>query len=97
MKRFDQEIIKVLIRKNYYNIDTEDIRFNQIYNDFGPNGEILIVSRIEIPHATLGHLDLKTFTKQSDYDVMARDKKLTSLLDHNTQTGVDPIPTIFNT
>jgi hypothetical protein len=80
MKRFDQEILKVLIRKNYYNIDTEDIRFNQIYNDIGPNGETrLIVCRIEIPHATLGYLELKTFTKQSDYDVMVRERKLNEL------------------
>ena len=74
MKDFNQEILKFLIRKNYYNIDTDDIKFNQIYN-LG----IRIVSEIEIPHTILGYLELKVFTQESDYFMMLRDRKLNEL------------------
>jgi hypothetical protein len=76
MKKFDQEILRVLISKNYHNINANDIKFDMIYHDFGPDGNLLIVSRIHIPSATIDLLELKTFTLQSEYDMMIRDKKL---------------------
>ncbi len=75
MKKFDQEILRVLISKNYHNINANDIKFDMIYHD----GNLLIVSRIHIPSATIDLLELKTFTLQSEYDMMIRDKKLKEL------------------